>query len=373
MKKMKRREFFKKGSTAAIIGSSSLIFGCNSQQTGEGPAIISNKKFNWNLVTSWPPHFPVMGEGVDRMAAQIDTMSGGRLKIQVYGGGEIVPPLEVFDAVSQGSAQMGHSAAYYWGGKVPAGQFFTAVPFGMNAQQMYSWLYFGGGLELWEEAYAPFNLLPIPAGTTGMQMGGWFNKKINSAADLKGLKMRIPGFGGKVVAKAGGSPIQSAAGEIYTNLERGVIDAAEWVGPYHDYLMGFHRIAKYCYYPGWHEPGPILELMVNKLAWESLPQDLQAIVRTAATNLNVQMISEFESQNYTYLKKIREESKATVLKFPDEVLKTLKKYSDEVIEELIASDAMSAKTYESFSSFQKNIAGWAEVSEKVYYGQFGGI
>lgn len=367
MKKIKRREFLKKGSAATVLGGSALVFGCGSEPTGEAPAVQTQKRYRWKMVTTWPPHFPVMGEGADYIAQWIDQMSGGRLKIQVYGGGELVPALEAFDAVTQGVVEMSHGVAYYWAGKVPAGQFFAAVPFGMNAQQMNAWLYSGGGLDLWREVYEPFNVVPFVAGNTGMQMGGWFNREINTVDDLKGLKMRIPGLGAKVIAKAGGSAILTAGGEIYTNLERGVIDATEWVGPYHDYLMGFHEIAKYYYYPGWHEPGPVLELSVSKPAWDSLPPDLQAIVRAAADRGNMWMLSEFEAQNNTYLQKILAEPGLEVRRFPDEVLDALRRYADEVIEELIAKDPTSKKVYESFSKFRKEVTSWAEVSEKVYY------
>ncbi|NIR51101.1 TRAP transporter substrate-binding protein [candidate division KSB1 bacterium] len=368
MKKLKRREFLKKGSTATLLGGSALLLGCQStEETNQAPAVHTRKTYQWKMVTTWPPHFPVMGEGADLMAEWIDEMSEGRLKIQVYGGGELVPPLEVFDAVSGGVAEMGHGVGYYWAGKVPAAQFFAAVPFGMNAQQMNAWLYSGGGVQLWEDVYAPFNLVPIPAGNTGVQMGGWFNREINTTEDLKGLKMRIPGLGAKVIAKAGGSPILTAGGEIYTNLDRGVIDATEWVGPYHDYLMEFHKIAKYYYYPGWHETGPVLELTINKAQWERLPKDLQAIVRTAAARANVWMLSEFEAKNHTYLQKIMAEDDVEVRKFPDEILTALKGYAQEVIEEVTAKDPQSKKVYESFDKFRRNVTRWAEISEKVYY------
>lgn len=319
------------------------------------------------MVTTWPPHFPVLGVGADHLAAWIEEMSEGRIQIQVYGGGELIPPLEGFDAVSQGVAEMGHGAAYYWAGKAPATQFFAAVPFGMNAQQMNAWIYAGGGQALWDELYAPFNLVPMPVGNTGVQMGGWFNREINSIDDLQGLKMRMPGLGGKVIAKAGGSAILSAGGEIYTNLERGVIDATEWIGPYHDQLMGFHKAAKYYYYPGWHEPGTVLELIVNKSAFESLTPDLQAIVRTAAARSNLWMASELESQNNAALRELVAQHNVQLRAFPDEVLDRLRGYADEVVDEIVSVDPMSKKVFSSFDAFRKDVGEWANLSEKMYY------
>ena len=368
MSNIKRRDFLKKATAVSLVGGSSLIFGCGpGDQKGTAPAVQAGKTYQWKMVTTWSPHFPVLGEGADLLAEWIGEMSGGQLQIQVYGGNELVPPLEAFDAVSIGTAQMGHGASYYWAGKAPAAQFFTSIPFGMNAQQLNAWIYDGGGLRLWEELYTPFNLLPMPAGNTGVQMGGWFNREINTTDDLKGIKMRIPGLGGKVIAKAGGSAILSAGGEIYTNLERGVIDATEWVGPYHDYLMGFHKIAKYYYYPGWHEPGSAVELTVNKTAFEGLPENLQEIIRSAAYRANLWMLSTFEAKNNEYLQKILDEKGVEVRKFPDSVLDTLKKYSQEVIEELTSSDAMSKKVYDSFFTFRKNIKKWSDISERIYY------
>jgi TRAP-type mannitol/chloroaromatic compound transport system substrate-binding protein len=370
MPNIKRRDFLKKATAVSLVGGSGLIFGCGSgEQKGTAPAIQTGKTYQWKMVTTWSPHFPVLGEGADLIAKWIDEMSGGRLQIQVYGGNELVPPLETFDAVSVGTAQMGHGAAYYWAGKAPASQFFSAVPFGMNAQQMNSWIYDGGGLPLWEELYAPFNLLPMPAGNTGVQMGGWFNREIDTTDDLQGLKMRIPGLGGKVIAKAGGSAILSAGGEIYTNLERGVIDATEWIGPYHDYLMGFHKIAKYYYYPGWHEPGSVLELIVNKSAFAELPKDLQGIIRSAAYRANLWILSTFETKNNEYLQKILDEKGVDVRKFPDNVIDALRKYSNEVIEEITASDAMSKKVYNSFSTFRKDFKKWSDITEGIYYSE----
>ncbi len=357
MEQSSRRAFLKKAGVATAAAAATTI---------GAPAVHAAKTYQWKMVTTWPPHFPVLGEGADKLAELVDKMSGGRLKIQVYGGGELVPPLQAFDAVSQGMVEMGHGAAYYWAGKSPATQFFAAVPFGMNAQGMNAWLYTGGGLQLWEEVYAPFNLKPMPAGNTGVQMGGWFNREIKSIADFKGLKMRIPGLGGKVLAKAGGTAVLSAGGEIYTNLERGVIDATEWVGPYNDYKMGFHKVAKYYYYPGWHEPGTVLETFVNKKAFEALPKDLQEVVTTAAMASNMWMLCESETKNNFYLEKLVKEEGVQLKKFPDDVLKQLRKYSDEVLDEVAAKDPMSKKVYESFRKFQKQHQEWGKISEVAY-------
>ncbi len=368
-----RRKFIKNvGMGAAAIGAAGLtgvLSSCKGQKQ-EKQAVKEEKKvevIEWKMVTTWGPHFPVLGEGADKMAQWIEEMSGGRLKIKVYGGGELVPALGVFDAVSQGTAEMGHSAAYYWAGKCPSAQFFAAIPFGFNAQSMNAWMISGGGLELWEEAYKPFNVKPFVAGNTGVQMGGWFNKEINSMDDLKGLKMRMPGLGGKVLAKAGGNAILVPGAEIYTNLDRGVIDATEWIGPYHDLLMGFYKAAKYYYYPGWHECGTPLEATVNLDAWNALPDDLKAIVETACARGNLWMLSEFEAKNNESLKELINVHKVQLREYPESVLRQLKKYSLEVVEEIAASDPMSRKAYDSYLDFQKNIFEWNKLTEEAYH------
>lgn len=369
MSTVDRRRFLKKLTSAAIGGGAALAGACRptDESAGGAPAVHTRKTYQWRMVTTWPPAFPVLGEGASLFADWVQEMSEGRIRIHVYGGGELVPALEAFDAVSQGVAEMGHSASYYWAGKAPASQFFCAVPFGMNAQQMNAWLLRGGGLELWEELYANFNLIPMPCGNTGVQMGGWFKRRLNSLQDFQGLKMRIPGLGGKVIKKAGGSAVLSSGGEIFTNLERGVIDATEWIGPYHDYLMGFPKVAPYYYYPGWHEPGAVLEIFINKSVFDGLSADLQAIIRAAAQRSNVWMLSEFEAQNKIYLNKILEEHHTEVLKFPDDILNGFRQYSREVLEEITAEDPFSRKVYQSFRGFQKAIAPWADITERVYY------
>jgi TRAP-type mannitol/chloroaromatic compound transport system substrate-binding protein len=293
-------------------------------------------------------------------------MSNGRLQVHVYGAGELVPPFEVFDAVSQGVADAGHGAAYYWKGKVPASVFFTAIPFGMTAQEMNGWFHYGGGEALWRELYEPFNLVPFSGGSTGVQMAGWFNKELNSPEDLKGLKMRIPGLAGEVFTRAGGSSVRIAGGELYTSLETGVIDAAEWVGPFNDLTLGLHQVAQYYYYPGWHEPGAMLEIIVNQSSLERLPDDLQAIVKIAARAANQDMLDEFTARNNAALKELEEVHGVELRRLPDSVLEALAVASEEVIGELVAKDPMAKKIYDSFSSFYGGVRAYHQISERAY-------
>ncbi len=357
-KNNQRRDFIKKAGVGSLLAGSTLV--------GATSVHAAKKRHNWKLTTTWPPNFPIFQDGVKRFAKDVKKMSGGALNINVFAAGELIPAMQTFDAVSQGSVQMGHGAAYYWIGKIPAAAFFTAVPFGMNAQGMNAWLYGGGGLDLWREIYAPHQLVPFPMGNTGVQMGGWFRKEIKSIGDLKGLKMRIPGFGGKVMAKAGVNPILLAGGEIYTSLERGTIDATEWVGPYHDERLGLYRAAKFYYYPGWHEPGPTLELSVNLKAWESLPQELKLIVETAAMASNLWMLSEFEARNLDALHRLKNKFNVKVYEFPEDVLKQLHTFTGEVLNEEASKDKTFKKVYDAYSAFQKSNSAWNAISEAAY-------
>ncbi len=368
---MKRKDFLKIG--LGTLGAATIASSCVPEdnqgytESNGAPNVISNRKYRWKLVTTWPPKFPVLGEIADLYAKWINEMSGGRIEIKVYGGGEFVPALEAFDAVSSGSADIGCGGPYYWVGKSPAAQFFASVPFGMNAQQSAAWLISGGGMELWREVYAKFNLVPFLGGNTGVQMGGWFNREINSIDDYKGLKMRMPGMAGKVIEKAGAAAMLTPGSEIYTNLERGVIDATEWVGPYHDYKMGFHKIAKYYYYPGWHEPGTNLEFFVNKKLYDSLPTDLQTIMDAASLKAHSWVLGEFEAKNGSYLEKILAESDVQLKAFPKEVLSKLREYTKETIEEAIANDPLSKKVYTSYNNFAKQSQKWSILTEKAFY------
>ncbi|MFT6403704.1 MAG: TRAP-type mannitol/chloroaromatic compound transport system substrate-binding protein [Marinomonas primoryensis] len=344
------------------------LVACGGSEKAEDTAKIEKKAetIHWKMVTTWPKNFPGLGTGAEALAKNIKAMSNGRLDIKVYAAGELVPALEVFDTVSRGTAEMGHAASYYWKGKVPAAQFFTTVPFGLTALEFNAWIEYGGGLKLWEEIYAPFNLIPMPAGNPGVQMGGWFNKEINSLADFQGLKMRMPGLGGEVLKKVGASPINLPGSEIFTALQTGTIDATEWVGPYNDLAFGLYKAAKYYYYPGWHEPGSAVEAIFNKDAFNALPSDLQAIVRSAVQQANLSMLSEFTARNNAALQTLVNEHHVILKPYPQDLLLALKKASDETLEEVAANDPESQKVYDSFKKFLDSVSAWHDVSERAF-------
>ena len=343
-----------------------LVTCSNEQVTSIEQNLEKDKKYNWRLVTSWPKNYPGLGMAPERIADLVEEMSDGQMKITVYGAEEQVPAFGVFDAVSSGSHQMGHSGGYFWKGKVPAAQFFTSVPFGLTADEINAWVNRGGGLELWREIYAPFNIYPIPAGNTGTQMFGWFNKEINSLEDIKGLKMRIPGIGGEVLKEAGGIPVTLPGGELFTALQTGVIDATEWVGPYNDLTFGFHQAAKYYYYPGWHEPGPMLELLVNKDAWDSLPRHLQVIIETASKAVNQDMLDEYLAKNNQALTELVEVHGVELRKLPDDVITEFRKISDRILNDLAEEDETIAKVYSSYTKFKNDVSAYHEISEDAF-------
>ena len=355
-----RRKFFK---SLGLLSATALVGGLHTKNS------LAKTKIKWKMVTSWPKNFPGLGAGAETLARYINKLSGGSLEVKVFGANELVPPLGVFDFVSSGGAEMGHSGAYYWKGKTEAAQFFSSVPFGMTAQEMNSWLYYGDGIKLWEEVYENFNLIPRPAGNTGVQMGGWFNKEINTTNDLKGLKMRIPGLGGEVLARAGGTPFTLAGAEIFTSLQTGVIDATEWVGPYNDRAFGLHKAAKYYYYPGWHEPGPSLECIINKDAYNSLSDQHKSIIDIACKAANVDMISDYMAKNYQALEFFKKE-KVQIKQFPAEVLSKLNQFSDEILLELSQKNNLSKKVYDSYINFLSRVRPWTLISEDAYLSSF---
>ena len=350
-----------------LIFSVIFLVGCSGQSENiDSQSIDKNETFNWRLVTSWPKNYPGLGMAPERIADLVEEMSDGQMKITVYGAEEQVPAFGVFDAVSSGSHQMGHSGGYFWKGKVPAAQFFTSVPFGLTADEINAWVNRGGGLELWREIYAPFNIYPIPAGNTGTQMFGWFNKEINSLEDVKGLKMRIPGIGGEVLKEAGGIPVTLPGGELFTALQTGVIDATEWVGPYNDLTFGFHQAAKYYYYPGWHEPGPMLELLINIDAWNSLPNHLQVIIETATKAVNQDMLDEYLAKNNQALTELVEVHGVELRKLPDDVIEEFREISNKILDDLAKEDESIAKVYESYLNFKNNVSAYHKISEDAF-------
>ncbi len=359
---MKRREFVGGLAVAGLAGCAGPEAGCESDTDR------SRESFEWSCVTSWPLRFPGLGMAVENLAERLDAASGGRLKIKVYGGGELVPPFEVFDTVSRGTVEMGHGAAYYHKGKVDAAQFFTAIPFGLNYMELNAWIHYGGGLELWRELYAPFNLVPFLCGNTGVQMGGWFNREINGVEDLKGLKMRIPGLGGDVLRRAGGTPITLPGAEIFTSLQQGAIDATEWVGPYNDVSFGLHKAARYYYYPGWQEPGPGLECIINQKAWVALPPDLQTLVEVTCQSITIDMASEYTNGNANSLQQLLADPNVELRAFPDDVLQHLKSITVEIVAEMMASDPAAEKIGKAFYAYLEKMEANTRISEQAFLG-----
>ena len=356
---MERRRFLvKAGGVLAAAGATAAVV--------DAPNVIAQPKYKWRLATSWPPKFHPPGTGAELFAKAVDTMTDGRLKIEVYGGGELVPAFENFEACRAGTIEAGHSAAYYWAGKEPATQWFTAVPFGLNTQGTQAWLVSGGGQALYDELYSGFNLVPLRCGPTGIQMGGWFRKKISSIDDFKGLKMRIPGLGGKVIAKAGGTVTLLPVGDIFPSLERGVIDATEWVGPLQDERAGFYKATKLYYYPGWHEPGTASELFFNRRAYDSLPKDIQRAVQAAAALADTWILAEHEAGNAAALERLLKRG-VTLHRFPDAVLKEFRTLSDDVMREEAAKSGIAKKVFEHYEDFKKKWLAYSDLSEAAYY------
>ena len=373
---MDRRELLK---TSAILAVSTTLVGCNknnrqaidyskhpSGQEGEQKQvhINRNRKTILKLATSWPAHFPIMGRGVERFVERIATISGGSLEFKLYPKNTLIPALAVFDAASSGQIDAFHSGPYYWKGKNSAFSLFSGYPFGFTAEEINSWLFFGGGLELWRKLYSQYNLYPFSGGNTNIQMGGWFRRPIQSLEDMQGLKMRIPGLGGELFAKLGVNPILLPAGEIYTSLERGVIDATEWVGPALDYKMGFYKVAPF-YYSGWHEPGSVLELTFNKKRFDSLSNEHKAMIEVASNEMNAMMATEFHAENIKALKVLKEKG-ITISPYPEDVVLAAKKALLEVMEEFSAKSEDFKEVYKSASAYLGDSIAYSDISLKAF-------
>jgi TRAP-type mannitol/chloroaromatic compound transport system substrate-binding protein len=338
--------------------------------TVDAPYVIAQPKVQWRMSTAWTPALDVLQGAAQRLATVVEEMSGGRFRIEVFAGGQIMPPLECFQAASQGTIETFMATSYYWTMKDPAFEWFATIPFGMNSEGMAAWYYQSDGLKLMEEAYAAFNLVARPGGTDAPQMAGWFRRKTNTIGDFKGLKMRIgTGLGGKVYVKAGGTAVLTPGSEIYAALERGVIDACEWVGPHDDMKLGLHKTARYYYYPGWHEPGTVHEFGFNRKAYEALPVDLQRTLDHAAAAIWTYGRSDFHAKNAIALERLKTEfkGKVEVLQLPTPVLHDLRKLAAEVVKEESERTPMARKVHASFTKFQALVGPWDHVAEGAYH------
>ena len=360
-------------STVKKLGTVALLCiltacGGESQSTSSDAHSSAQEQtvYEWKLITSWPKNLPALGTSPEHFADIVEKMSNGRLRIRVYGANELVGGLEVFDAVSQGVAEIGHTGAYYWQGKIPSTPFFSTIPFGLTGTEMDAWLSYGGGNELWQEIYAPFNLIPMRGGNSGTQMFGWFNKEINSLEDLQGLKMRIPGLGGEVFRRAGGIPVTMQVSEVFTAMQTGALDATEFVSPYNDMAAGYHTVADYYYYPGWHEPGSTLETIFNKSAFESLPEDLQEILKAGTEVMNQLLMDELTAKNNEALRVLVEEHGVELRKLPDDVLIELRDISNQVVAELANTDEVTRRIYDSYKGFQEGVENYHSIAEDAY-------
>jgi TRAP-type mannitol/chloroaromatic compound transport system substrate-binding protein len=361
----RRRFIAEAAGTMAAVAAAALV---------DAPNVIAQPKVQWRMSTAWTASLDVLQGAALRLAKVVEEMSGGRFRIEVFAGGQIMDPLACFDAASQGKIESFHAGPIFWDAKEPAVQWFATVPFGMNCEGMLAWYHQGDGLKLWEETYAAFNLVPRPGPQAGPEMGGWFRKKVTTIADYKGLKMRIPGLGGKVVARAGATVVTLPPSEIYSALERGVIDTCEFIAPHDDMKLGLHKTARYYYYPGWHQPGTTLEFGFNKKAYEALPVDLRRMLDHAAAAVQVYGFTDFNAKNAIALERLRTEFKGKVelLQFPVAMLRDLKKLAAEVVKEESEKSPMAKRVHASFTKFQALVRPWNHVAEGAYH-QFVGV
>ena len=368
---MNRREFLQTVATRTAAATAfGLAAGCAAQQAGVAPqapeAIAQDSslpELNWDMPTSWPTSLDTIFGGTQSFAETVSAMTGGKFKINPRAAGEVAPGLEVLNVVQEGAFPIGHTASYYYIGKSPVTAFGTTLPFGLNVQQQNAWLYEGGGLKMMQDIYARlFNVIQFPAGNTGVQMGGWFRKEINTVADLQGLKMRIPGLGGQVMTKLGVTVQNIAAGEIFQALQTGAIDAAEWVGPYDDEKLGLHKAAQFYYYPGWWEPGPSLELQINLDEWNKLPAVYQEILKAASYVINTMMLARYDSRNYIALQSLLSQG-VQLRPYSQEIMAAADKASSELYDELSGKDADFKAVYEEWKKFRAGIFAWHNISE----------
>ena len=357
---MNRRDVLKGAALGAVAAAGTTV---------TAPAIATGKAMEVNMVSTWPRDFPGLGTGAQRFAKRVTDMSDGRIKINYFAAGERVKPFDSFDEVASGNSQIYHGAEYYWKGKHPGFAYFTAVPFGLTYTEMNAWVRFGGGQELWDKLSAEFGLKGLMCGNTGVQMGGWFRKEINSADDLKGLKMRIPGLGGDVMAKLGASPVSLPGGQIYENLVSGAIDATEWVGPWNDEIMKFYEAAKFYYYPGMHEPGAMLAIGMNKKWWDGLSKSDQLLIEAASSMENDVMMAEYNAKNGAALASLIKNHGVKLRQFSDDIYDSFGEASDEVFADVEKHSPLAKEIHASFLKGRADIGAWAKISDQAYVQQ----
>jgi len=360
---MKRREFVKKAALGAVAGG--VLTACKRAEDVGAPAIHTAPRVRWNLASSFGPSLDVLYGSCQLLAKRVNALTDGRFDIRVYGAGELVPSMQVMDAVQQGTVEVGQSPSYWFVGKNPALIFDTCVPFGLTARQQVAWMVHGGGQELMREVFADFNIIPFTAGGTGAQMGGWFRREIGSVSDLRGLRMRIPAMGGEVMSRMGVSVQVLSGAEVYPALERGVVDAVEWVGPHDDEKLGFHRVARYYYYPGWWEPGATLTLMVNRRAWDRLPSLYQEAFTVAAAEVSQDMLARYDVKNPQALDRLLSAG-VQLRRFSDDIIATGRVTTDERMAELAARDALFNRIYEQWKAFRETSYRWFAVAEHSF-------
>ncbi|MBZ8132684.1 TRAP transporter substrate-binding protein [Afifella sp. IM 167] len=353
---MDRRSFLK---------SAGLATGAAAASSLATPALSQNR-MEVKCVTSWPKNFPGLGTAPEKFAEMIGKATDGRITVKVYGGGELVPPLKCNDAVQEGTAEMYHSADYYYQGKLTGYSFFCAVPFGFTPAEIDAWIQYGGGQELWDEVGGQFGIKHLPGGNSGAQMGGWFKKKMETVDDFKGLKMRIPGFGGDVINALGGTSVTLAGSEILPALQSGTIDATEWVGPWNDLAFGLYKVVKNYHYPGFHEPGSMLGFGINKQFWDGLPESDQQLFRAAALAVNNNTLADFNANNNQALQTLINDYGVELVEFSDDIYKEFGKAAKQVLDNAGNSDPLTKKVYESFLDFRKKAVEWTRISDQTY-------
>jgi len=363
---MERRDFAKKAFLGAAGASVLSSCGSDASSSEDGtPNVQPNKQVRWTLASSFSRSLDTIYGAAEVLAERLKTLTDGNFQLQAYPGGELVPSLEVLGSVQNGTIEMGHSASYYFIGKNPALAFDCTVPFGLTARQYRAWIYHGGGMELMRDLFSDFNILNLPGGNTGTQMGGWFNVEVNGLQDMNGLKMRIPGLGGSVMSEMGVNTQVLPSGEIYPSLERGAIDAAEWVGPYDDEKLGFHEVADYYYYPGWWEPGPALTFYVNRDAYDQLPTQYQEALKTAAAEADLHMLAQYDHKNPAALDRLLDEG-TTLRRFPDEVMGRAQEATQQLLEDNAKGNNQYRKIYEAYKDAREGAYRWFGTAEMGY-------